>query len=68
MSKLQTTGDIAEMLDVPHHRILYIIQTRHIEPTTRARHYRLFDQTAIETIRAELAQIADERPVIAGVV
>ena len=68
MGKLQTTGDIAETLGVPHHRVLYVVQTRHIEPTTRARHYRLFNQTAIETIRAELAQIADERPVIAGVV
>ena len=67
MGELQTTGDIAESLGVPHHRILYIIQTRKIEPATRVKHYRLFDQNAVETIEAELAQIADERPVIAGV-
>ena len=68
MSELQTTGDIAEALGVPHHRVLYIIQTRHIEPSARVKHYRLFDPEAVETIRVELAQIADERPVVAGVV
>ena len=39
-----------------------------VEPTTRVKHYRLFDQAAVETIKAEMALIADERPVVAGVV
>ena len=68
MGELQTISDIADDLGVPRHRVAYIVQTRGIEPAMRVKHYRLFDQTAIETIRAELAQIADERPIVAGVV
>ena len=68
MGELQTISDIADSLGVPRHRVAYAVRTRGIEPTTRVKHYRLFDQDAVETIRAELAQIADERPVVAGVV
>ncbi len=67
MSELQTISDIADDLGVPRHRIAYVVQTRGIEPTMRVKHYRLFDQGAVATIKAELAQIGAERPVVAGV-
>lgn len=56
--RLQTTGVIAEKLDVPLHRVLHVLATRgHIRPAARAGILRLYDNEAVEKIRQELESI-----------
>jgi len=52
---LNTPGRIAELLHVPIHRIVHILNTRHdITPTALAGRVRLYDSTALARIRYEL--------------
>ena len=55
---LLTTGRIASELDVPLHRIYYVLMTRnHICPVARAGNIRLYDVQGVASIRRELAAI-----------
>ncbi|MDY7107853.1 MAG: hypothetical protein SYC29_04370 [Planctomycetota bacterium] len=55
IAKLRTPGVLAADLDVPLHRVLYILQTRdHIRPSARAGRFRLYDREAAALIRHEL--------------
>ena len=56
--RLRTVGVLAELLDVPIHRIDYILRTRpHICPAARAGRLRLYDSNAVESIRRALCEI-----------
>jgi len=60
--QLWTTGRIAEILQVPLHRVQYVLATRpHIQPSARAGHFRLYDRHAMSQIRHELNAIDARR-------
>lgn len=62
IARLRTPGVLAANLDVPLHRVLYILQTRdHIKPSARAGRLRLYDREAIALIRHELNAIDARR-------
>lgn len=51
VARLRTPGVLAADLDVPLHRVLYILQTRdHIKPSARAGRLRLYDREAMALI------------------
>ncbi len=59
--QLRTTGVIATMLKVPHHRVIYVLRTRkHIQPAGLAGIYRLYDNVAIAEIRGVLKKIDEQ--------
>ena len=58
VARLRTPGWLAADLDVPLHRVLYVLQTRdHIKPSARAGRLRLYDREALALIRHELNAI-----------
>ena len=62
VARLRTPGVLAADLDVPLHRVLYILQTRaHIRPSARAGRLRLYDREALALIRHELNSIDAQR-------
>jgi len=56
-----TLGSIARHLDEPPHRIRYIIDSRKIAPAGKAGNARVFTQADVDLIRAELAQMDEQR-------
>jgi hypothetical protein len=59
---LLTPGRIAHALDVPLHRVQYVLSTRpHIQPSARAGTLRLFDRASVSRIRHELNAIDTRR-------
>lgn len=60
--RLATVGEVARRLNVPHHRIEYVLRSRpHIQPRARAGGARCFDDAAIAQIRHELNGIEARR-------
>lgn len=60
--QLLTPGRIAESLGVPLHRVQHVLYTRRdIKPSARAGTLRLFNHTAMDRIRDELAVIDARR-------
>lgn len=58
ITQLRTTGVIADLLDVPLYRVLYILKTRpHIQPSATAGIFRLYDKEAVALILDELQVI-----------
>ena len=56
--RLRTPGVIAEELEKPLSRVLYVLRTRqHIRPTAFAGRFRLYDRRAVAEIRHELHTI-----------
>lgn len=52
---LRTPGVLASDLDVPLHRVLYLLRTRaNIKPVARAGSLRLYDAHALTLLRTEL--------------
>ena len=56
-----TVGEIARRLEVPVHRVEYVIQSRHILPTGRAANLRVFSESDIQYIASELRRIEREK-------
>lgn len=54
--ELYTIGDIARKLDVPQHRIVYLIQRNRAKETFRLGGRRVFTKKDIATIAKELEQ------------
>lgn len=59
--RLITSGVMARELDVPLHRIIWILATRGIQPTARAGTLRLYSRHAFNLVRDELAAIDAQR-------
>lgn len=60
--RLRTPGVLAADLNVPLHRVMYILQSRdHIVPAARAGRLRLYDREAVALIRHELNKIDARR-------
>jgi hypothetical protein len=56
--QLTTLGKVAQQLQVPIHRVQYILRSRaHINPVATAGRLRLFNQQTIELIKAEIETI-----------
>ncbi|QEL15900.1 hypothetical protein [Limnoglobus roseus] len=65
---LITPGVIAAEVGVPLHRVTHILATRpHIRPSARAGTLRLYDQAAVEAVRAEIERkcsVKSSRPAL----
>ncbi len=62
LPRLATVGQIAALLDVPLHRVEYVVRSRpHITPRAIAGGARCFSNEAIAQIRHELNAIAARR-------
>ena len=62
VARLRTPGVLAADLDVPLHRVMYVLRTRaHITPSARAGQLRLYDREAVALIRHELNAIDARR-------
>lgn len=57
-----TSAEIARRVGLPKHAIDYLVKARGIQPVSRAGMARVFDDGALEAIRAELAQRAFRGP------
>ena len=56
--ELNTLGKVAQHLQVPVHRVQYILRSRpHLRPIATAGRLRLFDSKTIEQIAKELQRI-----------
>ena len=56
--ELNTLGKVAQHLQVPVHRVQYIVRSRpHLRPAATAGRLRLFDDKTIEQIAKELQTI-----------
>ncbi len=56
--KLATVGEVAKLLNVPLHRVEYVLRTRpHIRPRATAGAARCYDDAAIAAMRHELNAI-----------
>ena len=66
-TKLHTVGDVARILGTPIHRVEYILKTRpQIRPVGRVGIARVYDDAAVELLRAGLQEIECRRAVRAG--
>jgi hypothetical protein len=54
---MPTIGEIARRLNVPKHRVEYIIRARDIKPCGWAGNARVFPEKAVEAIASELQRI-----------
>ncbi len=61
-----TVGELARRLGQPVHRIAYLIQSRHIRPVARAGIARVFTETDLNYLAAEIQRIDAEREVGRG--
>ena len=62
VARLRTPGVLAADLDVPLHRVQYVLRSRaHITPSARAGRLRLYDREAVALIRHELNAIDARR-------
>ncbi len=52
MSEYLTTGQIARATQLPFSRVVYYLETRHIEPIVRIGQLRLYAPDAVEQVRA----------------
>lgn len=67
-TRLLTPGRMAELLNVPVHRVLYILQTRpHIQSVGRAGALRVYNRDALAQVRHELNTIDAKRAEREGV-
>lgn len=53
-TKLLTVGLIAKQLNLPIHKVLYLITSRNIRPIQRAGSLRVFSEDTIDILRAEM--------------
>jgi len=61
-TKLVTPGEISARLGVPISRVLYVLKSRpQIVPVGRAGTLRVYDRSAIESVRHELSAINSKR-------
>ena len=60
-ASLPTVGEIARRLGEPVHRVTYVIQSRQIEPVSVAGNSRVFSESQVAFIAAELKEIDEER-------
>jgi hypothetical protein len=60
-SHMATVGEIARRLDVPTHKVQYILRTRNIRPSGIAGNCRVFGDADVERIAAELRAIAHHK-------
>lgn len=58
---LPTVGEIARRLDVPQHRVEYVIKTRDVMGIGWAGHARVFSDADVDFIAGELGRIDEER-------
>jgi hypothetical protein len=56
--RLNTVGVLAEKVNAPLHRVLFVLRTRaHIQPAAYAGRARLYDSRAVAMVRHELNAI-----------
>jgi hypothetical protein len=58
---MPTIGEIARRLGTPTHRVEYVIRARHIKPCGRAGNARVFDESSVAAIDAELKRIEEAK-------
>jgi hypothetical protein len=61
VKQIWTLGDIARQLAVPQHRIVYVINSRGIEPIGRVGNLRVFGPSAVDAVGEELSRIDERR-------
>jgi len=64
ISSLPTVGEIARRLDVPLHRVEYIILSRNLRPSGWAGNARVFTEADVAHIASELRRIDEQKGVI----
>lgn len=60
-SSVPTVGEIGRRLGVPVHKVEYVIRARGIVPVAWAGNARVFSETDVHRIAAELRRIEDEK-------
>jgi hypothetical protein len=61
--QLRTPGVIADEVDVPLSRVLYVLRKLNIPPIGRAGCLRLYDRSAVEKVRIAIQEIDQRREV-----
>ena len=60
--KFLTVGDIARQLNVPLHRVRYLVESRGIEDAGTVGNLRIYDKGVLELVRGYLAELVKGRP------
>lgn len=60
-AQIASLGEIARRLDVPIHRVEYVVRTRNIEPTLIAGGRHFYSVASVQRIGSEINRIAEER-------
>ena len=60
-SSIASLGEIARRLDVPIHRVEYVVRTRRIVPTLVAGGRHFYSEASVQRIGSEIKRIDDER-------
>ncbi|MCA9125095.1 MAG: hypothetical protein KDB11_33195 [Planctomycetales bacterium] len=60
-AQIASLGEISRRLDVPIHRVEYVIRTRHIEPTLIAGGRHFYSEASVQRIGSEIKRIDEER-------
>jgi hypothetical protein len=64
--RLRTPGVIAEELDAPLARVLYVLRKLNVRPIGRAGVIRLYDRLAVDTVRGALLEMGQRQGVAHG--
>ncbi len=62
-SQIASLGEIAERLNVPIHRIEYVIRSREIKPLLVAGGRHFYSEAQVQRIASEIRRIDEERGV-----
>jgi len=56
IKKSLTIGELSRRLGCPAHRLDYFLRTRGVEPVERAGRFRVYDESVLDLLRAELGR------------
>ena len=56
-----TLPQLAKAAGIEFHRARYIVDSRGIKPAMRIRHYRVFDEVALELVKREVDRIRQRK-------
>ena len=66
-SNVWTISQMERDTGLPRHRVLYVIESRHIKPVAKVGNTNVYDDNDYQRIKSELKRIAGDRRGIGGV-
>ncbi len=61
MGNAMTLSELAKAAGIESHRARYIVASRGIKPAMRVRHYRVYDESALELVKREVERMRQQK-------